>query len=427
MAGTTAEGLLEEIQQIEIIDTHEHLMNRDVLSNMGFNVFQAMAVEYIRDDLFALGMDVDLLLERSNEPEALLDEVLPFLRQTQNTTYCQAFFCALRDLHGLADGVVDGGQLRDVSEKIRAAYERPDWYSRVIREKCNIKYTLRDLNYMVADEDFIKPVLRMDEYLILRHRNRLERWIERGAPIFVPRTTEAVYGEKVRTLDDYLALMEADFEQALAFGAVAIKVGIAYDRTLQFDKISIDDANRVFALPDEKTTAADIKRFQDFIMFRIIESAGEKGLPVQIHTGLLAEGRNTLANSNPLHLNNIFIEFPHVQFDVFHGAFPFTGEIGSLALMFPNVYLDTCWLPLISYASFTNALSEWLSYVPAGKFLWGGDCACAEGVYGAVHMVRRGLAEVLGTKVDYGVFDREFALEVARALLHDNACRLFNL
>lgn len=417
----------EEILQIEIIDTHEHLMNREILSGMGFGLFQAMAMEYIRDDLIALGMDMEVLLEKAMEPERLLEELPPLLKQTQNTTYYQAFFRALRDLHGLEGSELDPKNLRAASESIGKAYGRTDWYSHVIRDRCNIKYMLRDMNYLIADDGFIKPVLRMDEYLMLRHRDKLHGWIERGAPIFVPRITKAEYRDKVHTFDDYLALMEADFQKALEFGAVAIKIGIAYDRTLQFEKVSIDDAHRIFGLSEEKTTWADIKGFQDFMMFRIIESAGNNSLPVQIHTGLLANGKNTLANANPLHLNNIFLEFPHVRFDVFHGAFPFTGEIGSLALMFPNVYLDTCWLPLISYAGFKNALSEWLSYVPAGKFLWGGDCGCAEGIYGAVYMMRQGLAEVLAEKIRDGLFDEEFALTVANGILHDNASALFNL
>ena len=74
--------------------------------------------------------------------------------------------------------------------------------------------------------------------------------------------------------------------------------------------------------------------------------------------------------------------------------------MGSLALMFPNVHLDMCWLPLISYAGFKRAFSEWLSYVPASKFLWGGDCHFVEGIYGAVCMVREGLASVLADKIE---------------------------
>jgi predicted TIM-barrel fold metal-dependent hydrolase len=180
-------------------------------------------------------------------------------------------------------------------------------------------------------------------------------------------------------------------------------------------------------LPDEKTTWSDIKKFQDFVFFDIIEKATEHGLPVQVHTGILAGGKSKLANSNPLHLNNVLLEFPDTRFALFHGGFPFMGETGSLALMFPNVYLDTCWLPLISYASFKNALKEWLCYVPLAKFLWGGDCHSAEGIYGAVHTVRRALSEVLAEKIEDEVLDEELALDVAKGILRDNAERLFCL
>jgi hypothetical protein len=101
--------------------------------------------------------------------------------------------------------------------------------------------------------------------------------------------------------------------------------------------------------------------------------------------------------------------------------------MGSLALMFPNVHLNTCWLPLISCASFQRALREWLCYVPAGKFLWGGDCHSVEGIYGSVFMMRRALSETLAGIIEDGLLDEEAALAAARGILHDNAARLFRL
>ncbi|RJP71987.1 MAG: hypothetical protein C4532_06840 [Candidatus Abyssobacteria bacterium SURF_17] len=420
------ERLNAAIQDIEIIDTHEHLMNREMLKDLGFNIILAMELEYVKDDLMAVGMSPDTLMERMSEPEQLLAELVPLLKQTRNTSYYRALFRAFRDLHGLNDDELNPKNLMAVSDSISRAYGTSDWYPHVVRERCNIKYMLRDMEYIIADDDFIKPVIRMDSYLMLRHRNILQTWFERD-PVHTLRTPEAEYEARVKSFDDYLALMDEDFRKALDFGAVAIKIGIAYNRTLQFEEASIDEANRAFNLPDEKATWADIKAFQDFLVFRIIETAGRHGLPVQIHTGLLAGGKNTLSNSNPLHLTNIFLKFPDVQFDIFHGGFPFMNQLGSLALMFPNVYLDTCWLPLISYESFKRALNEWLSYVPAGKFLWGGDCGTAEGIYGAVYMVRHALAEALAEKIRDGQMDEEIAVFVARSLLHDNAGRLFSL
>ncbi|MBI5117178.1 amidohydrolase family protein [Candidatus Poribacteria bacterium] len=419
--------LHDKISNIKIIDTHEHLMNREMFKDLGFNLFSALEMEYVKDDLLTQGMDPNLLLEKASEPEILFAELLPLLKRTRNTSYYRVFFQALRDLHELNGDELDPANLKAVSERISRAYERADWYQYVIRDICKIKCMLRDMDYLTTDDDFIKPVIRMDSYLMLRHRNILQSWIEKGYPMYALRVPEAEYPERVKNLDDYLAIIEADFRRALEFGTVAVKIGIAYSRTLQFDNVSIDDANRAFKLPDEKTTWSDIKTFQDFIIFRVIENAGKQGLPVQIHTGMFAQGKNTLWNSNPLHLTNLFLEFPHVNFDIFHGGFPFTGEIGSLALMFPNVHLDTCWLPLISYESFKKAFSEWLSYVPYGKILWGGDCGCAEGIYGAVYMIRQALSEVLAEKIRDGQLDEALALDIAKAILHDNAARLFGL
>ena len=427
MNASLSERLFDEICRVEIIDTHEHLINRDMLGALGFDLAYAIELNYLKDSLLALGMNENLIMENGEDRDALFDELLPLLRKTQNTTYYQSIFTAFRDLHGLEGNQLDKENLQAASESVTKAYSREDWYSHVIRDKCNIKCMLRDMGYMIANEDFVTPIVRMDCFLMLRHRKLLPKWIERAAPVYGPYISEIEYRDNVHSLDDYLGLIDSEFHRALEFGTVGIKIGIAYERTLQFDKVSVEDANRVFMLPDEKTTWADIKTFQDFIIFRIIELATKHNLPVQIHTGVLAGGKAVLANSNPLHLSNIFLEYPETRFDVFHGAFPFMGEMGSLALMFPNVHLDMCWLPLISYTSFKNALSEWLCYVPAGNFLWGGDCSSAEGIYGAVYMMRKGLSEVLADKIEQGLLDEELALDIASKILHDNAQELFRL
>lgn len=427
MKNKLVQRLYNESCRIEIIDTHEHLVNREMLKALGFNALYAIEIEYLKDDLLALGMPESLILEKGSDPQALLPELLPLLRQTENTTYYKALFQAFKDLHGLKGNRLDADALQSLSRSIASAYDRENWYGHVVREECNIKYMLRDMAYMTTEDDFVKPVIRMDDHLMLRHRNLLKSWVDRAAPIYCPTTPEPEYRKTVRSLDDYLSLIEADFKSAIEFGAVAIKLGIAYERTLQFNKVSASEANRAFHLPDEKTTWNDIKLFQDYIVFVVIQNAIKCGLPIQIHTGILAGGKSILANSNPLLLSNLFLEFPDARFDVFHGGFPFVNEMGSLALMFPNVYLNTCWLPLISYASFQRALREWLCYVPAGKFLWGGDCHSVEGIYGSVYVMRQALAEVLARIIEDGLLDEETALAVARDILHDNAVKLFGL
>ena len=202
--------LHEEICQMQIINTHEHLINREMLDNLGFDLFQTIEFHYLKDDLIALGMDQDLILETMSEPDRLIDELLPLLRQTRNTTYYRAFFQALRDLHGLEGSELDKDNLKAVSESINKAYHRPDWYTHVIGDRCKIKYILRDMEYMPTADDFVRPVIRMDSHLILRHKNLLRNWIERER-ILTFRVGDAEYQARVRTLDDYLALIEEDF------------------------------------------------------------------------------------------------------------------------------------------------------------------------------------------------------------------------
>jgi len=424
---TLAQELHEEIQQIKIIDTHEHLVNRQMLSDMGFNIIHAMEIEYVKDSLLAVGIDPNLLVQGGFQTDNLLDQVIPVLWKVRNTSYYRSLFRAFRDLHGLQGEELDRRNLKRVSDSIESAYARRDWYEQVLQKKCNIRYILRDMEYMPIEHDFIRPVIRMDNFLMLRHRRLLQDWIERGAPIFTLRVSEYDYTNTVKTFTDYLDLLESHFQEAQTFGAIAVKVGIAYNRTLYFEQVSQDEAFRIFALPDEKTTESDIKAFQDFMMFRIIEKAAEYRLPVQIHTGLLSAGKNRLGNTNPLLLTDVFLQFPEVRFDLFHGGFPFTGETGALALMFPNVYLDTCWLPIISEMTFKRALKEWLCSVPASKILWGGDCACAEGTYGAVATMQEALAAVLAEKIEEDVLDFESAVWTAKGILHDNAEELFGL
>ena len=118
MDSKLAERLHDEIRQMQIIDTHEHLVNREMLNNLGFNLFNAMEFDYLKDDLLAVGMDENLLMERSSDPDGLMDKLLPLLGLTRNTSYYRSFFQALRDLHGLEGNGIDRENLKAVSASI---------------------------------------------------------------------------------------------------------------------------------------------------------------------------------------------------------------------------------------------------------------------------------------------------------------------
>ena len=65
--------------------------------------------------------------------------------------------------------------------------------------------------------------------------------------------------------------------------------------------------------------------------------------------------------------------------------------------------------------------------MPGNKFTLGGDFELPEGVYGAMHQSREVLALALARKVDQGFWSVDQALDLGRAILHDNARKLYNL
>ena len=114
----------------------------------------------------------------------------------------------------------------------------------------------------------------------------------------------------------------------------------------------------------------------------------ELGLPLQIHTGYLAGISKDLENGRPMKLLDVFQAYPQVQFSLFHGGFPWYQEIGAIAKSYPNVYVDLCWLPVMSRESAVSALHQWLDCVPYTKFFWGGDCYTVEDAVGSLEYGR---------------------------------------
>jgi predicted TIM-barrel fold metal-dependent hydrolase len=165
---------------------------------------------------------------------------------------------------------------------------------------------------------------------------------------------------------------------------------------------------------------------QDYLVHLAVKEAIKHDLPIQIHTGLHEGNENVLTNSDPTKLVNLFMEYKEAKFDIFHGSWPYCGQLGALAKNFPNVYLDMSWMHIISPAKSRMALSEWLEEVPVNKILgFGGDYLAVEGSYGHTVIARDDIARVLAEKVDDGEYSLDDAKRYATMMLRNNANRLF--
>ena len=191
---------------------------------------------------------------------------------------------------------------------------------------------------------------------------------------------------------------------------------------MHFERVPPERAAKAFGHPRSELTTAEIKDFEDFIMWRLVELSARYDLPFQIHTG---HGR--IQGSNPMNLVDLIEANPTNQVHpVPRRAFPGPGETGIILMRHSShVWLDSVWMPTLSYTAAKRAFHEWLDVMPSNRIMWGGDANHAEGIYGATEMTRRCLAEVLAEKVDRGDLLEEHAIRIGRQILRDNALALF--
>ncbi|NLC69000.1 MAG: amidohydrolase family protein, partial [Clostridiaceae bacterium] len=170
------------------------------------------------------------------------------------------------------------------------------------------------------------------------------------------------------------------------------------------------------------------KEFQDYMMHFILRIINKHGLTVQFHTGIQEGNGNMLGNSNPLQLNNLFLTYNNIKFDLFHISYPYYREAIALCKMFPNVYLDMCWAHIISPRSSMDFLSESIDAVAINKVsAFGGDYCMVDLVCGHQLMARQNVSRVLAEKVSHGIFSIDQACKIAKMMFFDNPVEIFNL
>ncbi len=415
------------VNDIRLIDTHEHfVMEKQVTANSNFD-FTHLFQQYIKDDLISAGMSTSALKMVTGSVFSIADRweiVKPFWYSMRTTGYGRVTIIAANDLFGISD--INDDTYQELSKRINDSM-KPGWYRHVLKDKAKIDISIIDWGFkpnrghVKFDKEFYVHVERYDDFINVFSFSKIEKFGKE-------------YGIEVKSLDDYIHTLEKAFQAGLEYEMVGIKSALAYKRIIQYDDVSKEKAEEVFtkiltrdiSLP--KLSFESVKPLQDYMMHRLLDLADKNDLPVQIHTGLQAGNGNTITNSNPTHLNNLFHEYPDIKFCIFHGSYPYGGELSVLAKTFPNVFIDMTWSEIISPYYSERYLHEWLETVPANKIMaFGGDYGTVEGAYAHSVMARRVVAKVLIEKVASGYITEEEAIDIANRILRENAMEIFKL
>ena len=182
-----------------------------------------------------------------------------------------------------------------------------------------------------------------------------------------------------------------------------------------------EKAGKVFRLGPDEITKEDIANFQNYLFSCVCGLAAEFSLPLQCHTGL-----GQLTNTRAMALKETIEANPQTKFVLFHCSYPWMDDISGLLHVYPNVYPDLCWLPILSPTAAQRMLHELIEIGTSDKVCWGCDTWTSEESYGALLAFRSVLTHVLQDKINDGYFSLSDAKQVIDNLMVNNAANLYD-
>jgi uncharacterized protein len=419
--------LLEYINSIEIFDTHEHLPPYEEARFKDADVLKEYMTQYVSTDMISAGLP-------GKELEKLFDSSIPLMDRwtiaekywdiCRYTGHGRALELSVKELYGIDR--INRETIPELNAQFQKSLE-PGHYRKVLKEISKIRISINDRfdnPSLDCDKEYFRSACRLDPFIFPSNKASLMQVKDEGERM-------------ISSFDNWLLSCETAFNKAFEKGAVCIKMDHAYNRTLMHDFVTREEAEKgfhhIFDTDSQFEWRPQVqlnrsKAFEDYMVHFILSLANESGRIVQIHTGgVWGVNGNNVDNANPIHLNNLFLRYPNVKFDIFHIGYPFQNILGALAKSLPNVYIDMCWAHIISPIASINALREWIDSVPLNKIsAFGGDYGIIDAIVGHQRMARENVSRALSMAISDGVFDINEAKRIGKMLLHDNPTELFN-
>lgn len=414
--------LFNYTSNLEIVDTHEHLPYKESARDKNTDVLKEYLIHYFSCDLLSSGMPIESFNKVVDGKLSIMEKwniVEPYWENSRNTGYGRSLDFAVNIIYG-----IDGIDRRTIEELNKQFIQslNPGHFRKVLKERSKIRISLIDQN-LDCDKEFFRSVYRIDPFVRVENFASIE-WVERESRI------------SITSLEDWIEASEKLLGDAIKRGAVAFKCGLAYRRTLKYDRASRMNAeaefNKVLGCRRSpgwhNAIASDNTNFENYMMHVVLRFLNKHNSVLQVHTGLQEGNGNILTNSKPTLLSNLFLEYTNIKFDIFHMGYPYQNELAALAKNFPNVFIDMCWAHIISPVASVNALVEWLDSVPANKIsAFGGDYCFIDGVAGHQYLARKDVTKALTIKVKEKDMSIERAAQIAEMLFISNPCKLFDL
>jgi hypothetical protein len=237
------------------------------------------------------------------------------------------------------------------------------------------------------------------------------------------------------TLSDVVEGLRAALQDIRGQGYVSLKSIVAYRTGLNIATWSVDDARSAFAEARAEVMATGsvhlgYKPLLDTLLHVVFEEAAKQEMPIQFHTGYGDDDADMLL-ANPLQLRAVFREekYQSMPIVLLHEAYPYTRQAAYLATVYDNVYLDLSYgIPFLGYNEMLEFTRAAFDVAPSSKLMYSSDgTGIPELHWISARDGRNIIGQVLGERVASGELYQSEAEEVGRAVLQQNALRLYQI
>ena len=432
----TFDRLLTHISDLPVIDCHEHMAGPEYLARFSEPI-AALIAGYYANDLLSAGLDEQQLAFLNDDTIATGDKwplFEAYWGRSQHTAYARVTKLIMRDVYG--ERTMSLAALDRIAEKL---VERDPAYYRQMLKDANIRHVITDalgwppgdfgafLRGEQAFESGWRPVVPLPLFHVLQHHEHSARdW--RGI-----QQVSQWANRSITSLDEFTEAVFEILRLAKERGALALKDQCAYNRTLAYDVVANSDAEPIFNRLLNNANAVlgwpEAKPLDDFLFHQYMRFARELDYPVQIHTGHMAGSFNRVNKANVALFAPVLELHRDVRFDLFHGNWPYMGDILFIMKNYPNVALNLTWLYIIDPLYAQQLLERAVMTVPHSKIhAFGGDYTdLPEHAVAHLKIARHVIAAALTNLVETGWLDEEEAGLISRQWLFDNPKRFFGL
>jgi predicted TIM-barrel fold metal-dependent hydrolase len=420
--------IIEKVYHTRLIDTHEHLYDEKVRTAGGTyiegkcNDWTMIMNHYLDSDMLSAGMsgtDYARFFEYGPTPLEKWKILEPWWLYIKNTGYGKAVELTISELYGIHE--LSATTVNEVQRKYEE-FVKPGFYKQILKDKANIQSCQVNRWPLMKSEmpDFLMSDLDVSEMIAWPGNKKY------AEPAHL----------SIDTLDDWHQVINWWFNKYAPI-VVGIKIGLAYNRKLDFEMVEPQMAEKAYfrKINGAPVSNEDQKKLQDHLFWYVIKQATAKNLPVKIHTGYHAQwaGKTETMNlsnvrNNPLDICRLCDLSPDTRFVFFHIGYPYYEEMISIAKQFHNAYMDMCWAWILNPLAAKDFLKKYLVTAPANKiFTFGGDYLPVEPVLGHSIIAKNGIAMALGELVDEGYISMNDAMRYTDVLMHENAESFFDL